>query len=143
MGVPSRIAVLPPWSGRRINLSEFSEEFQRALKFTQRTAFRVKQSEEFINIASNRVYPAPKYDKEEVCDRGEKIYADQIKVLVEPKENGKFIVIDIESGDYEVHEKMFTASRQLRERRPDCVGYGGRVGYDAAYHIGGRPVCGR
>ena len=127
------------WSGRRINLSEFSEEFQRALKFTQKTAFRVKQSEEFISKVAQRVFPAPKYSKDEISDRAKKIYEDKIKALVEPEENGKFIVIDIESGDYEVNQKMLVASRRLRERRPDCVGYGGRVGYDAAYHIGGRP----
>lgn len=128
------------WSGRRINLSEFSEGFQRALRFTQKTAFRVKQNEEFISKVKRRVFPTPKYSKDGISDRAKKIYEDQIKALVEPQENGKFIVIDVESGDYEVHEKMFTASRRLRERRPDCAGFGGRVGYDAAYHIGGRPV---
>jgi predicted Mrr-cat superfamily restriction endonuclease len=127
------------WSGRRINLSEFSEEFRRALKFTQKTAFRVKQGEEFISKITQRVFPAPKYSKDEIADRAKKIYEDKIKAKVEPKENGKFIVIDIESGDHEVDQKMPVASRRLRERRPDCVGYGGRVGYDTAYHIGGRP----
>ena len=136
---PHRRAV--SWGGRRINLSEFSEEFQRALKFTQKTAFRVRQSEEFISRVTQRVFPTPKYSKDEICDRGEKIYADKIKALVEPEENGKFIVIDIESGDYEMHEKRIVASRRLRERRPDGVGFCGRVGYDAAYHIGGRPGC--
>ena len=109
------------WSGRRINLSEFSEEFRRALKFTQKTAFRVKQGEEFISKITQRVFPAPKYSKDEIADRAKKIYEDKIKAKVEPKENGKFIVIDIESGDHEVDQKMPVASRRLRERRPDCV----------------------
>ena len=128
------------WAGRRINLSEFSEGFQRALKFTQKTAFRVKQSEEFISKVTQRVFPTPKYSKEEISERAKKIYAEQIKALVEPEENGKFIVIDIESGDYEIHEKGLVASRRLRERRPDSVGFVGRVGYETAYHIGGRAV---
>ena len=127
------------WSGRRINLSEFSDEFQRALKFTQKTAFRVKQGEEFISKVTQRVFPAPKYSKDEISDRAKKIYDEKIKAKVEPEKNGKFIVIDIESGDYEVDQKMLVASRRLRERHPNCVGFGGRVGYDAAYHIGGRP----
>ena len=127
------------WTGRRINLSEFSDTFQSTVKFTGKTAFRVKQSEEFIGKVSQRVFPAPEYSKEEISDRAKKIYADQIKALVEPKENGKFIVIDVESGNYEVDQKMLVASRRLRERRPDGVGFGGRVGYETAYHIGGRP----
>ena len=127
------------WSGRRINLTEFSERFQNTVKFTQKTGFRVKQSEEFISKVTQRVFPAPKYSKGEISDRAKRIYEDRIKALVEPEENGKFIVIDIESGDYEIDEKMLVASRRLRERRPDSARYGGRVGYDAAYHIGGRP----
>ncbi len=79
----------------------------------------------------------PKYSKGEVCDRGERIYEERIKSLVEPHETGKLIVIDIETGDYEIDEEMLAASRRLRERCPDSVRYGGRVGYDSAYRIQG------
>ena len=75
------------------------------------------------------------YTKKEVCDRGEKIYQEQIKPLVEPQEKGKFVVIDILSGDYEIAPEHLTASRRLRERRPDSVRYAGRVGYPSAYHF--------
>ena len=78
----------------------------------------------------------PKYSIDEVCDRGEEIYENQIKPLVEPQETGKFIVIDIETGDYEIDEEMLVASRRLRERQPGSVRFGARVGYDSAYHIG-------
>ena len=79
----------------------------------------------------------PKYGIDEVCDRGERLYEERIKLLVNSLETGKFIdiVIDIESGDYEVDEKALVASHRLRERRPDSVRYGGRVGYDSAYRI--------
>ena len=77
-----------------------------------------------------------KYSTDEVCDWGEQIYEEKIKTLVEPQENGKFIVIDIESGDYEVNEKAHVASRLLRERRPDSVRFGARVGCKFAYRIG-------
>ena len=126
------------WSGRRINRSEFSYTFQNTLKFAGKTAFHVNHHEEFVDKIAQGV-ATPKYTKGEVCDRGEKIYAEKIKVLLEPQENGKFIVIDIESGDYEIDEEMLMASFRLRERRPDSVRYGGRVGYDSAYHIGWRP----
>lgn len=86
--------------------------------------------------------PFADYTKDEVCDRGEKIYREQIKPLVEPQEIGKFVVIDIESGDYEIDRKHLTATRRLRERRPDSVRYAGRIGFPTAYRIGGpvRPV---
>ena len=75
------------------------------------------------------------YAKKEVCARGEKIYQEQIKPLVEPQEKGKFVVIDILSGDYEVDPEHLAASKRLRERRPDSVRYTGRVGYPSAYHF--------
>ena len=79
--------------------------------------------------------PREDYTKKEICARGEEIYQEQIKPLVEPLEKGKFVVIDILSGDYEIHEEHVVASKRLRERRPDSVRYAGRVGYPAAYHF--------
>ena len=77
-----------------------------------------------------------KYTIDEIGDRAERIYEEQIKHLVEPQQNGKFIVIDIESGDYEIDEDTFAAEDRLKTRRPNAVGFLGRVGYDSAYHIG-------
>ena len=79
--------------------------------------------------------PFEDYTKKEICDRGEEIYQEQIKPLVEPQEKGKFVVIDILSGDYEIHKEHGTASKRLWERRPDSVRYAGRVGYPSAYHF--------
>lgn len=88
--------------------------------------------------------PAANYNKEQIGATGKKIYQDHIKRLVEPHENGKFIVIDIESGDFEIDEKHFNASKRLRERRPESVRYAGRIGYSSAYRVGraGQPADG-
>ena len=77
-----------------------------------------------------------KYSIDEVCDRGERIYEERIKALVEPQENGRFIVIDIESGDYEIADEGMDASRILRDRRPHSVRFGAKVGYPAAFNLG-------
>ena len=76
------------------------------------------------------------YTKEQIGALGKKIYQEQIKELVEPQENGKFVVIDIESGDYEIDAKHLIASQRLREKRPNSVRYAGRIGYPSAYRIG-------
>lgn len=76
------------------------------------------------------------YTIDEVCDRGEQIYNERIKRLVEPKENGKFIVIDVESGDYEIADNMLIAEDRLKIRRPEAVAFGARVGHDSAYDMG-------
>ena len=62
--------------------------------------------------------------------------------MVEPLENGKFIIIDIESGDYEIYEDEIAADERLNERRPDAVGYLGRIGCKAAYRMGFRGTYG-
>ena len=75
---------------------------------------------------------------EEVARRGETIYQEQIKPFVDPLHLGKFLVIDVETGDYEIGERMIVASKRLRERRPESITYGVRVGFLTAYRMGGR-----
>ena len=81
--------------------------------------------------------PFDDYPPGEICARGEKIYREQIKSQLPPSEKGKFILIDIESGDYEIDEDYLTASNRLRKRRPAAVNCGLRIGYKAAFHFGG------
>ncbi len=75
---------------------------------------------------------------EKVASKGETIYEEQIKPLVEPLHYGKFLVVDVDTGDYEIGSRMLIASKKLRERRPNAVTFGLRVGFLAAYRMGGR-----
>ena len=78
------------------------------------------------------------YAPGEITALGEAIYRKQVQHEVGPVKAGTFVVIDIETGDYEIDERDATATRRLLERRPDAVTYGLRVGYRAAYsHVGG------
>ena len=82
--------------------------------------------------------------KEQIGVLGNKIYQDRIKCLVEPREKGKFIAIDVQNGDFELADDLLTASRLLRERRPQSQRFGAKVGYPSAYRVGwkGRQVDG-
>ena len=78
------------------------------------------------------------YESGEITALGEAIYKDKIRPLVESAEKGKFVVIDVETGDYEIDADDAAATRRLLKRRLDAVTYGVRVGYRAAYsHLGG------
>ncbi len=79
----------------------------------------------------------------EVSALGEAIYREKIRGLVEPHERGKFLVIDVETGDYELDANDATATKRLQRRRPEAVIYGLRVGYRAAYSFGGRGLTPR
>lgn len=41
--------------------------------------------------------------------------------LVEPQNVGKFLALDVDSGDYEVADVMLQASDRLRERHPGKI----------------------
>ena len=81
--------------------------------------------------------PFKGYELGEVTELAKVIYQEKIKHLVEPAENGKYIVIDVESGDYEIDEEHLPASDRLRARRPNAVAYAGRVGYPTTYDLRG------
>lgn len=81
--------------------------------------------------------PYANYLPEEVESRGEEIYQQQIRPQVETGNKGKFVVIDIETGAYEIDEDDLHATKRALAKRPDAVLYGVRVGYPTAYNLGG------
>lgn len=60
--------------------------------------------------------------------RAEAFYNEELRDNLEPAENGKFIVIDVRSSDYEVHADLIFAYVHLRDRRPNGELYTFRVG---------------
>jgi hypothetical protein len=81
--------------------------------------------------------PYRQYTPNEVAQRGEAIYERQIRAKVESAHLGKFVVIDIETGDYEVDADDLVATQRALAKRPDAVLYGLRIGAPAAYRLGG------
>ena len=69
----------------------------------------------------------------ELESRGEAIYLERIRHLVEPHEEGKFVVIDVYSGDYEIDERDAVASVRLLSRHPEAMTWAVRIGYPSAY----------
>ena len=73
---------------------------------------------------------------EAIADRGEEIYQQQIRDKVDPKHKGKFLVLDIETGNYEIDTEDLVATDRLLAKHPNATIYGVRVGFPAAYGIG-------
>jgi hypothetical protein len=76
-------------------------------------------------------------DPEEVARLGEAIYERDIRPKVEPGNVGRFLVMDVVTGEYEIADDDMTASHRIFDRHPDGVLYGIRIGYPAAFRIGG------
>jgi len=77
-------------------------------------------------------------NSEEVARRAEALYDAQIRQEVEREENiGKMVIIDIETGEYEVDQTGLKAVKHLREKNPNGRFFGIRIGYKVAASIGG------
>jgi hypothetical protein len=82
--------------------------------------------------------PHPRYPSGEISRIGQELYERQIRPKVEIEENiGKIISIDIETGDYEIGDDPIVTARRLFAKHPDAAIYGARIGYDAAFALGG------
>ena len=71
-----------------------------------------------------------------VADAGRAIYNRDIRDKVEPTEKGKVVVIDVNSGDWEIDADDATALFKLLERRPNAFTWAERVGYSSVYKMG-------
>ncbi len=77
--------------------------------------------------------PHPRYTGEAIVRRGEELYERSIRHQVETDENiGKIVSIDIDTGDYVVD-----AGLQVQSQHAEATIYGKRIGYDAAFALGG------
>ncbi len=68
--------------------------------------------------------PKPRYSKEEFARRGDEIYDRDISPHVGPNDEGKFVVIDIETGAYEIDQDELAASDRLLAHRMHKFGRG-------------------
>ena len=83
------------------------------------------------------------YLRTELATRAQAIYDAELRHKVEPQETDRYLVLDVETRDYEIADSLIDASVRLRERRPPAAAFFAfRIGHRAARklggHIGGR-----
>jgi hypothetical protein len=81
--------------------------------------------------------PSVAYTSAEIVRRGEEIYHRDVESRIANDWVGCFLVLDIESGDFEVDKQDLAASLRLLAKRPNAVLYGLRIGFNSAYRLGG------
>lgn len=85
-------------------------------------------------------------DTEEIGRRGEEVYERSVRAKVEGEaggaNDGRFVVLDVDTGDYELADEAVVATARLRSRRPDAVFYLKRVGHRAAFRMRGGGFAG-
>ena len=80
----------------------------------------------------------PLYSKEESARRGGEIYKRDISPRIGPAEEGKFVVTDIETAEYELDRDELAASDRLLVRKLDAQIWTGRVGSRYTRRFGSR-----
>jgi hypothetical protein len=73
----------------------------------------------------------------EVSKRAWEIYY-KLRAQIETDENiGKMMVIDVDSGDYEIDDLVGRAAERLQARHPESRRFGIRIGYKTAASFSG------
>ena len=78
----------------------------------------------------------PRYSKEEFARRGDEIYEREVLPRLTSEDEGKYALIDIETGDYEIDRDELAASDRLFARRPDAQIWFRQVGSRYARRLG-------
>jgi hypothetical protein len=81
-----------------------------------------------------------RYSKEELASRGDAIYQTDIRPKLTAKDVGKFVAIDIETGEYEIAADEMKAGDKLLARLPEAQIWMVRIGYAATHSFGGRQL---
>ena len=79
----------------------------------------------------------PRYTKEEIAQRGKEWYEREIRSKVEEGNKGKILLIDVETGDYEIDDDHLQATRRALAKHPGAALYSLRIGYPSLGKIGG------
>ena len=80
---------------------------------------------------------------EEICTRGQAIYDNRIKGLVDSAHKGKFVAIDVDTGEYEIDKRDLAACQHLVDGLPNAAIHVVRVGRPTPYRMIGMKVRSR
>lgn len=72
---------------------------------------------------------------EDVARLGAEVFDRRVQPALGDEDDGKFVAIDVGTGDYELDEDDYAAVTRLRGRQPAAEIWLGRVGQPAAYRM--------
>ena len=77
----------------------------------------------------------PRRTSDEVARLGGEILERRLRPILRPEHDGKFVAIDIKTGEYEIDKDDYAAVLRLRTRLPSAEIWLGCIGQPAAYRI--------
>ena len=78
----------------------------------------------------------PRHTLEELDRLGSEIFDRRVKPSLRPEDHGKFVAIDVDTGEYEMDEDDYKAVMRLLDRIPAADSWLICAGYPTTYRIG-------
>lgn len=77
-----------------------------------------------------------RHSLDELARLGEQIFDQQVRPTLQPSDVGKYVAIDVDSGDFEIDGDDYSAVMRLRARKPAADMWLMRAGYPTTCRIG-------
>jgi len=77
-----------------------------------------------------------RYSKKDFARRGDALYDSKVRPHLADDDDGKFVALDIDTGEYELHASEITAGDRLRKRMPEAQIWMVRVGSRYLHRFG-------
>ena len=78
-----------------------------------------------------------RYSKEEFARRGDATFEKVVRSHLKSQDVGRFVALDIDTGDFEIDDNELTACDRLRARHPDAQIWMVRAGSRYVHRFGG------
>jgi hypothetical protein len=72
-----------------------------------------------------------------ISESARSVYDLRLKSELEAEQHGRFVAIEPVSGDFFLGDTFIDAAFAAKNAHPDRKSFVIRVGYDAAFHVGG------
>ncbi len=123
----SNTALLP--NDTAVSVAVLSEE-------TEQSHSNMSQAVQTVAPATRpRRCPPEPAEMKEIARLGWELYEQSIRAQVEPHHIGKFMSIDVDTGEYAVSDDPLEAAHQLIDKNFHVRSYGLRIGFRAMYKI--------
>lgn len=80
--------------------------------------------------------PSTKHTLDELARLGKARFDQQVQPSLQPEDAGKFVAIDVDTGEHELDEDDYAAISRLRARKPAADIWLMRVGFPTTCRIG-------
>jgi hypothetical protein len=85
--------------------------------------------------------PHPRYSSDDIAERGQALYDREIRGKLDESVRGKFLALDIETGEYEIDTDARAALKRAQTKHPGAALYLLRIGYPTAFRLGRKAVA--